>query len=85
MVQAGADVAQRNDVSVKIDADAARLAKTVATYQGKSLSEYLTAIVQDATARDWREIVRAEQAVAEAAEVAADEPATKPKRAGKAK
>jgi hypothetical protein len=49
---------QRNDVSVKIDAEVYRLVKTVAAWRGITVAEYLTDIVKPAVARDWAKIGR---------------------------
>ena len=52
---------KRNDTAVKLDAEAARIAKNVATYHGKSLAEYLSEIVLERAATDWQEILDLEQ------------------------
>jgi hypothetical protein len=52
---APADVARRNDVAVKIDADVARVAKIVASFKDISLAEYLTETLRPVVERDLRE------------------------------
>jgi hypothetical protein len=42
----------RNDVTVKIDAEAARVAKIVAAYRDKSLAEYLSEVVLPIARKD---------------------------------
>ena len=44
----------RNDISVKLDAQAARKAKLVATNRGITLAEYLTSIVGPVVERDLK-------------------------------
>jgi len=43
---------KRNDVSVKIDAEAVRVAKIVAAYEDKSLAEYLSNLVLEHAIRE---------------------------------
>jgi len=42
-IQAEPDMAKRNDVPVKMDAEVVRKAKVVAAYRGQSLAEFLSA------------------------------------------
>lgn len=61
------DVARRqahkrsNDISVKIDSEAVRIARNVATYRDKSLAEYLSELVRRAAQADWEAILDDEQ------------------------
>ncbi len=43
---------QRNDVSVKIDAEVYRMVKTVAAWKGVPIAEYLTEVVGPVARRD---------------------------------
>jgi hypothetical protein len=43
---------QRNDVSVKIDAEVYRLVRTVAAWRGVAVAEYLSDIVRPAVQKD---------------------------------
>ena len=45
-------VAKRNDVTVKLDADAVRLAKIVAAYREVSVAEYLSDVLLPIVQRD---------------------------------
>jgi hypothetical protein len=54
-------MAKRNDVSVKMDPDAVRVARNVATYHEKSLAEYLSEIVLERASTDWQAIMAKEQ------------------------
>jgi hypothetical protein len=45
-------VAKRNDVSVKIDAEVARLAKIVAAFEDKTVAEYLSESLRPIVERD---------------------------------
>jgi hypothetical protein len=58
---AGAVMTKRNDVSVKVDSEAVRIARNVATFRGKSLAEYLSEVILDVAASDWKAILEEEQ------------------------
>lgn len=44
----------RNDISVRMDADVVKNAKIVASYEGKTLAEYLSDSMAPIVARDMR-------------------------------
>lgn len=46
----------RNDVTAKIDADALRAAKLVATYRNQTLAEYLSELVSKHANEEWEKI-----------------------------
>ena len=46
---------KRNDVSVKVDADVVEACRLAATYQGKSLAEYLSETLKPIAERDIEE------------------------------
>jgi hypothetical protein len=54
-------MAKRNDVSVKMDPEAVRVARNVASYQQISLAEYLSRVVMEKAKQDWDEILDREQ------------------------
>jgi hypothetical protein len=60
MVDSGASTMakERKDVSVKIDGEAYRLAKTVASWKEMGVNEYLTAVVTAAAKKDLAKIQR---------------------------
>lgn len=44
---------KRTDLAVKIDAEIARQAKTMCSYRGKTITDYLSAILRPIVARDF--------------------------------
>lgn len=57
----GRTVTKRNDVSVKVDSEAVRIARNVATYEGIPLAEYLSRVIEESASRRWQEILDEEQ------------------------
>jgi hypothetical protein len=47
-----ADMAKRDDVTVKLDAEVVRLAKIVAAYRDTSVAEYLSEVLMPVVQRD---------------------------------
>jgi hypothetical protein len=46
------DMAKRNDVTVKVDAEAVRIAKIAASFKDMTLAEYISALVMEHAPRD---------------------------------
>lgn len=52
------DLVKRNDVTVKVDAEVARLAKIVSEFEGKSLAAYVSDVLRPIVERDLEKHTR---------------------------
>lgn len=51
-------MAKRDDISVKVDREAVRIARRAAALQDKTLVEYISSVLMDAATRDYQAEIR---------------------------